>query len=316
MPVPLVVECDGAGCHDPRMNPGASATFDTPAGYDFDETLRFTRFGPGDPTSRRGPGWFAKTWRRRNGVVTLRLERSGREAVVAHAWGDDADSVMPLVPALLGLHDDSGGFSPLPPLDVLNRRFRGLRLARVPWPLDKLLAYIFQQRVRFEDAATSWRQLVWRHGEPAPGMPELRVTPPVAQFLSLGDYQWRAAGVDFHRQRAAREALRYAHRIHETVAMDQPEVRRRLGALPGVGPWTVDMTMGFGFGDADAVPIGDYGLPSTVAFALAGERRATDRRMLELLAPYAGQRFRVIRWLFADAVARELPWRPGSSDRV
>ncbi len=57
-------------------------------------------------------------------------------------------------------------------------------------------------------------------------------------------------------------------------------------------------------------------LPSTVAFALAGERRATDRRMLELLAPYAGQRFRVIRWLFADAVARELPWRPGRSDRV
>lgn len=138
-------------------------------------------------------------------------------------------------------------------------------------------------------------------------MPELRVLPQVSRFLTFGDDQWRAAGVDFHRQRAACGALRYAIRINETVDMEPADVRRRL-ALPGVGPSTVDMTMGFGFGDPDAVPIGDYGLPSTVAFALAGQRRATDERMLALLAPYAGQRFRVIRWLFADAVAGSNPW--------
>lgn len=303
-------------CNDAGMSPGATATFEVPAGYDFDETLRFTRFGPGDPTSQRGTGWFAKTWRRRNGVVTLRLERSGLHSIIGQVWGDEPDSVLPLVPALLGLHDVNERFVALPPLDVLNRRFRGLRLARVPWPLDKLLAYIFQQRVRFTDAANSWRQLVWRHGHQAPGMPELRVTPTVEQFLSLGDYQWRSAGVDFHRQRAARGALRYANRIHETIGMERPDVRRRLGALPGVGPWTVDMTMGFGFGDPDAVPIGDYGLPSTVAFALAGEREATDERMLALLSPYAGERFRVIRWIFADAVSGDTSWRPREGARI
>jgi 3-methyladenine DNA glycosylase/8-oxoguanine DNA glycosylase len=280
----------------------AAQTFEIPAPYDFDETLRFTRYGPGDPSSRRGPGWFAKAWRTRTGVVTLRLERKGRHDVLARAWGDDPDSVMRLVPALLGLHDDCHQFTPGPPLDRLNKRFRGLRLARVPWPLDKLLAYIFQQRVRFEDSAVSWRRIVWRHGDTAPGMQELRVPPPVERFLALGDEEWRAAGVDYHRQRAARGALRYANRIHETVGMSRPDVRRRLGALPGVGPWTVDMTMGFGFGDADAVPVGDYNLPNTVAYGLAGERRATDDRMLALLEPYAGQRFRVIRWLFSDAV--------------
>lgn len=284
-----------------------SRTFETPVGYDFDETLRFTRFGPGDPTSRRGAGWFAKTWRTRTGVISLRLERSGPHAVTAHAWGDEAEPVMALVPALLGLHDDRERFTALPPLDRLSRQFRGLHLSSVPWPLDKLLAYIVQQRVRFEDAADSWRRLIWQHGEPAPGMPELRVTPPIAQFLALGDHQWRAAGVDFHRQRAACQALRYANRIHETIGMDLPDVRRRLGALAGVGPWTVDMTMGFGFGDPDAVPIGDYGLPSMVTSALAGERRGTDERMLALLAPYAGQRFRVIRWLFSAAVVRGAP---------
>jgi hypothetical protein len=45
------------------------------------------------------------------------------------------------------------------------------------------------------------------------------------------------------------------------------------------------------------VPFGDYHIPDVVAFALAGEARGDDRRMLELLEPYAGQRGRVIRLL-------------------
>jgi 3-methyladenine DNA glycosylase/8-oxoguanine DNA glycosylase len=52
-------------------------------------------------------------------------------------------------------------------------------------------------------------------------------------------------------------------------------------------------------GDPDAVPLGDYHIPNLVAYALAGEPRATDQRMLELLEPYIGQRGRVIRVLMA-----------------
>jgi len=51
------------------------------------------------------------------------------------------------------------------------------------------------------------------------------------------------------------------------------------------------MTMG----DPDAVPWGDYNLPSVVAWNLAREPRADDARMAELLEPYAGQRGRVVR---------------------
>jgi hypothetical protein len=46
--------------------------------------------------------------------------------------------------------------------------------------------------------------------------------------------------------------------------------------------------------------VGDYHLKNTVAHALAGEARATDERMLELLAPYRGQRGRVVRLLQLD----------------
>jgi 3-methyladenine DNA glycosylase/8-oxoguanine DNA glycosylase len=54
-------------------------------------------------------------------------------------------------------------------------------------------------------------------------------------------------------------------------------------------------------GDADAVPVGDLHLPHLVSSALAGERRGSDQRMLELLEPYRGHRGRVIRLLVAGA---------------
>jgi hypothetical protein len=39
-----------------------------------------------------------------------------------------------------------------------------------------------------------------------------------------------------------------------------------------------------------------------VAWALAGEPRGTDERMLELLEPYRGQRGRVVRLLEASGI--------------
>jgi 3-methyladenine DNA glycosylase/8-oxoguanine DNA glycosylase len=51
--------------------------------------------------------------------------------------------------------------------------------------------------------------------------------------------------------------------------------------------------MRLALGDPDAVSVGDYHLPHLVCWALAGERRGTDERMLELLEPYRGQRARV-----------------------
>jgi 3-methyladenine DNA glycosylase/8-oxoguanine DNA glycosylase len=79
--------------------------------------------------------------------------------------------------------------------------------------------------------------------------------------------------------------------------MQLAEAYRLLQALPGVGPWTSAEVALVALGDADAVPIGDYHLPHMVSWALAGEPRGTDERMLELLAPYSGQRGRVLRLL-------------------
>ena len=84
----------------------------------------------------------------------------------------------------------------------------------------------------------------------------------------------------------------------------QPDAaRRRLRALPGVGAWTAAEVTALALGDADAVSVGDFHLPHVVSWALAGERRGSDERMLELLEPYRGHRGRVIRLLLAGVRA-------------
>jgi len=89
--------------------------------------------------------------------------------------------------------------------------------------------------------------------------------------------------------------------LEETVTMPYTDAHRRLTALPGIGPWTAAEVALVALGDPDAVSLGDYHLPHQVAFALAGETRANDERMLELLEPYRGNRARVIRLIVNGA---------------
>ena len=62
-----------------------------------------------------------------------------------------------------------------------------------------------------------------------------------------------------------------------------------------MGAWTAAETARTAFGDPDVVSLGDFHIPNMVCWALAGEPRGDDGRMLELLEPYLGQRGRVVR---------------------
>ncbi len=54
---------------------------------------------------------------------------------------------------------------------------------------------------------------------------------------------------------------------------------------------------------ADTGRLGDAGLPGVVGWARAGEPDADDERMVELLEPYRGHRWRVVRLLYTGGVA-------------
>ena len=97
-------------------------------------------------------------------------------------------------------------------------------------------------------------------------------------------------------------ATRHAARLERLVDVAPDAAYPVLRSIPGVGPWTAAEVGQRAFGDPDAVSVGDFHLPHLVSWALAGEPRATDERMLELLAPYAGQRGRVIRLLEASGI--------------
>ena len=78
--------------------------------------------------------------------------------------------------------------------------------------------------------------------------------------------------------------------------MDQDlQNTKRLASIRGIGPWTLGLIKAVAFGDTDAVPVGDYHIPNTVAWNLHGISRATDDEMLEMLEPYKPHRWRVIR---------------------
>ena len=105
--------------------------------------------------------------------------------------------------------------------------------------------------------------------------------------------------VERRRADTVRLVAKHARRLEETTEMPPAAATRRLRALPGVGRWTAAEVSLVALGDADAVSVGDYHLPHHVAWALAGEARGDDARMLELLEPYRGHRGRVIRLLVA-----------------
>jgi 3-methyladenine DNA glycosylase/8-oxoguanine DNA glycosylase len=102
-------------------------------------------------------------------------------------------------------------------------------------------------------------------------------------------------GVERRRAETIHRCAVVAHRLEAAIELGTDELDRRLRSICGVGPWTSAEVRRVALGDADAVSTGDYHLPHAVAWALAGEPRADDDRMLELLAPFTGHRARVVR---------------------
>ncbi len=261
------------------------------------------RRGGGDPTSRRDDAgwWFA--WRTPQGPVTLRLTAPGGASplVTAQAWGPGAPWMLDQVPALLGEDDDPEGFEPaLHPLVAEEwRRRPHWRVPRSGLVVQNLVASVIEQKVTGKEAFAGYRHLVRRFGEPAPGPGEalhLVVPPTPAGWAAVPSWEWLAAGVDPGRSRTVAAVVRYAGRLEECAAMPVDAARARLTALPGVGGWTWAEVAQRALGLPDEVSFGDYHVAKDIGWALTGTP-VDDDGLAELLAPWAGHRYRVQRLL-------------------
>ena len=251
------------------------------------------------PSLKAGPDGLWRATRTGSGPATVRLRIENR-TLVAEAWGEGAGIALEQVPQWVGEKDDPAALVPAhPALARAVRQGRGVRMPAVGGLVEVLIPTILAQKVTGIEAARSYRELTARYGEaaPGPGRVGLRLPPDPDRLADLAYYDFHPVGVERRRAETILRVCRDARRITSIAEGDLAGVYEYLHRIRGIGPWTSASALRVVRGDPDAVPVGDFHLPNIITWALAGEPRGTDERMLELLAPYEGQRGRVARLL-------------------
>lgn len=260
-------------------------------------TLGPLRRATADPSMRLGRREAWRASRTPLGPATTHLLLADGRLEV-EAWGPGAEWALERATVLVGEADGGAAFRPEPGLvRELHQRFAGLRIPRSEAVFESVVPTVLEQKVAGVLARQAYRGLIRELGEPAPGPAPLLVPPSPAVLARTPYWAFHKHGVERRRAATIRRAALSARRLEETVLMTPDAAQARIQAFPGLGPWTAAEVAMVALGDADAVSVGDYHIPHLVSWALAGEPRGSDERMLELLEPYRGHRGRVVRLL-------------------
>jgi 3-methyladenine DNA glycosylase/8-oxoguanine DNA glycosylase len=274
--------------------PDAQRTVEIEPPYDLVRTLRRYAVWGTDPCIRFGANEVWNAFRATTGPATVRYEDRDR-VIHVDAWGPGAEEAITLAPDHLGAHDRSHAYeSDHPIVGPLLSELRPLRFGRTRRVMERLVPIVIAQKVTSAGASESWRELVYRYGERAPGPPEkkLWIGPSAETLRSLAYYDLHPMNLEKKRADTILFCARRSKRLESFV--DLPDAYERLLAFPGIGPWTAALIVSGAMGSPDAVPTGDYHMPHHVAHALLGERRGTDEQMLELLEPFRPYRGRAL----------------------
>lgn len=280
------------------------------------EVLAGLRHGAGDPCWRRGADgahWWATSTPLGTGLLWIAADAAAGE-VEATGWGAGAHWLVDGLPELLGGRDDPSGFEPAPEHPRLVAAWRarpGYRIPRSRRVLDAFAAACLEQRVTGVEAFAAWASLVRAHGQPAPGPPAgpggpahgMRTAPTAAAWRAVPSWTWLRAGVDVSRRGALLAGAGAPHGLERTLALAPDRVEPALRTLPGVGRWTAAETRQRAHGDPDAFSFDDFHVAKNVSWALTGEV-LDDDGCAEVIARYAGHRFRLQRLLELDGARR------------
>ncbi len=237
---------------------------------------------PGAPRSHRPPRLGDGRCGRPgppDGPASLAISQHGAE-LRSEAWGPGAERALAMIPTLLRLAEPP---EPLPDahptVTHLARRFPGLRIPRTGAVLESLVPAILEQKVIGDEARRALFELVRRHGEAAPGPPELglRLPPAPATLAALPYYAFHPLGVERRRAELIRKVAARPAWFEAIVDLPLDVAYARLTAVSGIGPWT-------------AAEVGDPGArrprrgerrrlqPAQPRDVRAGRRAARDRR--------------------------------------
>jgi 3-methyladenine DNA glycosylase/8-oxoguanine DNA glycosylase len=169
-----------------------------------------------------------------------------------------------------------------------------LRVRRRPEPFEALAWAVCEQLIEYERAAAIERRLVAALGRRSVGWDgsdsRLRDLPAPAALASTAPALLESFDLAGARAltlvRAAREVASGRVDLHSD---DHEHGWRRLRAIPGIGPWTVEMLALHGQGRHDQLPAGDVGLLKLAGRVLSGgdpRARAQEHQVREFFAPY------------------------------
>ena len=287
--------------------------------YSLQRTLRPLQRGSGDPTMTRDETGIWRGLLTPAGPASMQLQEQVFDrgvTIIARTFGPGAEWAAGTVSDLVGAGDDPESFryrlrnisaeSHWSPEQYRTVQFVTAAYERTTWRLPRshgvweaLLAAVLEQKVTGKEARGAWRSLALEFGDAAPGpVPVgLRVPPTPEQVRRVPSWRWRTMAVDRQRSDALMLLAGMGVSLGRLLEFEPARARAALTSVRGVGDWTYAEVAQRALGDADAVSIGDYHLPSLVVFSILGRRNGTDQQMLELLAPFAGNRYRAVRMI-------------------
>ncbi len=151
----------------------------------------------------------------------------------------------------------------------------GLRIPGTTDPFELAVRAVLGQQVSVAGARTLAGRLVETYGSPA--YDGLRVFPDASTLAAAGPDRLREIGLPASRAATlAGLAAAVAGGLALEPGADRAEVRARLLALPGIGPWTADYVALRALGDPDVFPAGDLVLRKALAELPGGAGRPID----------------------------------------
>jgi DNA-3-methyladenine glycosylase II len=224
-----------------------------PEPYDFElSTERFRAFGVD----------LANRWH--DGALYRAV--GGREVRIAAAPGGvDVepldDETRPVVLKLLGAEFELEPFRAWavfqPVLDALVPRLAGFRPPLAPDPFESLVTSITAQQVSLFAAYAVRTRLIERFGEPAG---RAHSFPTRDRVAAAGEAELVALGFSRRKAEYVIGLARSGLDLEGLAALDDDEVRARITALRGLGPWTAEWFLARHLARPRAWPAGDLGL--------------------------------------------------------
>jgi DNA-3-methyladenine glycosylase II len=233
--------------------------------------------------------------------VHVRVAQTAHDAVLLGARSHSLEAARYGIERMrfaLGVDEDLSAFNREFAKDpLIGRSIRArpwLRARRRPEPFEALAWAVCEQLIEYERAAAIQRRIVASMGERWAGWEgcerALRDVP--SPDALAGAAPARLESFDLAGARA-RLLVRVAREVaSRRLDLSHPEHERgwrRLRAIPGIGPWTVEMLALHGQGRYDHLPAGDLGLIKYVGRGLSGGdpwARASEDEVRSLFAPY------------------------------